>query len=58
MGVILVGSGVGYIIDRNTGAGFDYPATTMIVMRKLGEVVAAPVAASSGADGGNGAAAK
>lgn len=36
-GNILAGGGIGYIVDRNTGAGFDYPATTMIVMRRMGE---------------------
>jgi hypothetical protein len=47
-GNILIGGGVGYIIDRNTGAGFDYPSTTTIVMRKMGEVpLATPVATAS-----------
>lgn len=36
-GNILVGGGIGYIVDRNTGAGFDYPATTTIMMRKVGD---------------------
>lgn len=36
-GNILLGGGVGYIVDRNTGAGFDYPATTMIMMRKISD---------------------
>jgi hypothetical protein len=45
-GNIIAGGGIGYIVDRNTGAGFDYPATTMIAMRKIGEeaVAAKPVA--------------
>lgn len=45
-GNIIAGGGIGYIVDRNTGAGFDYPATTMVAMRKIGtETVAAkPVA--------------
>ena len=38
-GNIIIGGGIGYIIDRNTGAGFDYPATITIMMRKVGEVV-------------------
>jgi hypothetical protein len=42
-GNILVGGGIGYIVDRNTGAGFDYPATTMITMRRMGD---APVASN------------
>lgn len=36
-GNIILGGGIGYIVDRNTGAGFDYPATTMISMRKIGD---------------------
>jgi hypothetical protein len=36
-GNILLGGGIGYIVDRNTGAGFDYPATTTIMLRKIGE---------------------
>lgn len=38
-GNILAGGGIGYIIDRNTGAGFNYPDTITIVLRKIGEVV-------------------
>jgi hypothetical protein len=41
-GNIIFGGGIGYIIDRNTGAGFDYPNMITIPMNKLG---AAPVAA-------------
>jgi len=33
-GNILLGGGIGYIVDRNTGAGFDYPATVAILMRQ------------------------
>ena len=40
-GNILIGGGIGYIVDRNTGAGFDYPATTTIMLRKLGETTPA-----------------
>lgn len=44
-GNILLGGGVGYIVDRNTGAGFDYPATTMIMMRKISDgPIVSPVA--------------
>ena len=45
-GNIIAGGGIGYIVDRNTGAGFDYPATTMIAMRKIGDeaAVAKPIA--------------
>lgn len=34
-GNILIGGGIGYIVDRNTGAGFDYPATTTVMLRKI-----------------------
>lgn len=40
-GNIIAGGGIGYIVDRNTGAGFDYPSTTMISMRKIGDEIAA-----------------
>lgn len=44
-GNVLIGGGIGYIIDRNTGAGFDYPRGTLVVMRKLGgDSPAVPVA--------------
>lgn len=47
-GNLLVGGGIGYIVDRNTGAGFDYPATTTIMLRKVGETSAlGPVAAAT-----------
>ncbi len=26
-------AGIGYLVDRNTGAGFDYPATLTVVLR-------------------------
>ena len=38
-GNIIAGGGIGYIIDRNTGAGFDYPNSITVVLRKIGEVV-------------------
>lgn len=34
-GNILVGGGIGYIVDRNTGAGFDYPPTITVSLRKV-----------------------
>lgn len=36
-GNILIGGGIGYIVDRNTGAGFDYPVSTTIMLRKIGD---------------------
>lgn len=38
-GNIIAGGGIGYIIDRNTGAGFDYPNSITVVLRKIGKVV-------------------
>jgi len=38
-GNILLGGGIGYIVDRNTGAGFDYPNTITVMLRKVGEAV-------------------
>lgn len=36
-GNVLIGGGIGYIIDRNTGAGFDYPNTATVMLRKVGD---------------------
>lgn len=38
-GNIIAGGGIGYIIDRNTGAGFDYPNSITVILYKIGEVV-------------------
>jgi hypothetical protein len=38
-GNIIAGGGIGYIIDRNTGAGFDYPNAITVVLHKIGETV-------------------
>ena len=38
-GNIIAGGGIGYIIDRNTGAGFDYPQSITVFLRKVGEAV-------------------
>ena len=38
-GNILAGGGIGYLVDRNTGAGFDYPDTITVVLRKIREAV-------------------
>jgi hypothetical protein len=40
-GNILAGGGIGYIVDRNTGAGFDYPNTITVVLKKLGDALGA-----------------
>lgn len=38
-GNIILGGGIGYIIDRNTGAGFDYPNTITVMLKKIGQSV-------------------
>lgn len=32
-GNILLGGVIGYVVDRNTGAGFDYPTSAIVIMR-------------------------
>ena len=34
-GNVLLGGGIGYIVDRNTGAGFDYPGSVTVALRKV-----------------------
>lgn len=34
-GNILLGGGIGYIVDRNTGAGFDYPTNITVILKKI-----------------------
>ena len=38
-GNIIAGGGIGYLVDRSTGAGFNYPDKVTIVLRKIGEAV-------------------
>jgi len=38
-GNVLLGGGIGYIVDRQTGAGFDYPGTTVVSMRPVASAV-------------------
>jgi len=33
-GNIVLTAGVGYFVDKNTGAGFDYPSTLTVLLRK------------------------
>jgi hypothetical protein len=48
-GNIIVGGGIGYIVDRSTGAGFDYPGsvTITIVSQQPAKAIAAVVAPQS-----------
>lgn len=32
-GNLVVSAGLGYFVDKNTGAGFDYPSTLTVIMR-------------------------
>lgn len=34
-GNILLGGGIGYVVDRSTGAGFDYPSGIVVTVRQL-----------------------
>ena len=34
-GNLLLGGGIGYVVDRNTGAGFDYPSGIVVTVRQL-----------------------
>jgi hypothetical protein len=38
-GNILAGGGIGYIIDRNTGAGFDYPNSITVVLTRIADAL-------------------
>ncbi|HEU4850545.1 MAG TPA: hypothetical protein VFT37_00160 [Telluria sp.] len=38
-GNVVISAGVGYLVDRNTGAGHDYPETITIVMKKAAPAV-------------------
>jgi len=38
-GNILLGGGIGYIVDRNTGAGFDYPNSVTVVLSRVAAAI-------------------
>jgi hypothetical protein len=46
-GNIIAGGGIGYIIDRNTGAGFDYPNIVAVVLSKMAAAVGLTTPASA-----------
>jgi hypothetical protein len=57
-GNILAGGLIGYAVDRNTGAGFDYPNTITVIMHKIGEAIGVTTApAASGSNNARAAAA-
>lgn len=45
-GNLVLTAGIGYLVDRDTGAGYDYPSTLTIIMQQEG---AAPSAAPAAA---------
>ncbi len=44
-GNVAISAGLGYYVDRNTGAGFDYPSTLTVLMRNTSD--GAPLAPQS-----------
>ena len=46
-GNVIIGGGIGYLVDRHTGAGFNYPDNITVVLRKIGEVVGLATPAES-----------
>ena len=46
-GNIILGGGIGYFVDRGTGAGFNYPDNVTVVLRKIGEAVGLATPAES-----------
>lgn len=46
-GNILAGGGIGYIIDRNTGAGFDYPNSLTVVLSRIADALGLSPASSA-----------
>lgn len=38
-GNILAGGPIGYVIDRNTGAGFDYPNSITVVLTRIANAI-------------------
>jgi hypothetical protein len=45
-GNLALTAGVGYVIDKNTGAGYDYPSTLTVVMHPAQEKEEGPVPAA------------
>ncbi|HQC45754.1 MAG TPA: hypothetical protein PLC97_11115 [Myxococcota bacterium] len=38
-GNILAGGPIGYVVDRNTGAGFDYPNSVTVVLTRIANAI-------------------
>lgn len=43
IGNAVTSAGLGYLLDKRTGAGFDYPETLVVQMKRTGKPAAAPV---------------
>ncbi|NML62144.1 hypothetical protein HHL21_13875 [Massilia sp. RP-1-19] len=43
MGNVVLTAGLGYLVDKRTGAGFEYPDTLTVLMRRPGGYVEDPV---------------
>ncbi|MCG2586593.1 hypothetical protein [Massilia sp. TS11] len=41
-------AGIGYYVDKQTGAGFDYPATLTVVLQRAAPLAAPPNAGTAG----------
>lgn len=48
-GNIILGGGIGYIVDRNTGAGFDYPNTVTVILNKMAVAIGLTTSSAAGA---------
>ena len=47
-GNVVLTAGVGYFVDKNTGAGYDYPATLTVVMHRAQQKEEGPPPAAGG----------
>ena len=45
---IILGGGIGYIVDRNTGAGFNYPDTSVINLKRISDASSTDIKVNSG----------
>jgi hypothetical protein len=48
IGNAVVSGGLGYLVDRHSGAGFDYPVTLTVLMQRPADVDGQESSASAG----------
>jgi F0F1-type ATP synthase assembly protein I len=48
IGNVVVSAGLGYFVDKRSGAGYDYPATLTVIMRRPGAPEEPDTAGSAG----------